>query len=295
LPAAWEILLQSDALRREAEYNDRIPMLIRAFVVTALFATVLPAQKPEWDNPAIIHIGTEPPHADMMVYPSAALAKTGDPAASPWFPLLDGVWKFHGPLRPAERPVDFYRSDFSDADWRDMPVPSNWQMHGYDIPIYTNIIYPWPQDPHGPPAPPYDYNLVGSYRMRFTVPESWRGRRVFLHFNGVDSCFYAWLNGVKLGYHEDSRTPAEFDITEKAEAGTEPAGRRSVSLRRRGVHRGPGYVAHERHLPRCLPMVDRRPARARFRGAHGPAGFAECARGGRSGGGGGTGADGARG
>ncbi|HEY1336488.1 MAG TPA: glycoside hydrolase family 2 TIM barrel-domain containing protein, partial [Bryobacteraceae bacterium] len=176
-------------------------------------AAAAAADRPEWDNPAIVHIGTEKPHATMMVYPTAELARTGDRAKSPWFHLLNGTWKFHGSLRPAERPLDFYRTDFDDSSWGTMPVPASWQMHGFDIPIYTNIIYPWPQDPNKPPQVPYDYNPVGSYRLRFTVPPTWKGRPVYLHFDGVDSAFYAWLNGTKLGYNEDSRTPAEFDLT----------------------------------------------------------------------------------
>jgi len=184
-----------------------------------LLAAPLAAQKPEWDNPAILHVGTERPHATMMTYPSAELAKAGDRTASPWFKPLNGTWKFHGSLRPAERPMDFYRPDYSDAHWGTMPVPASWQMHGFDIPIYTNIIYPWPQDPKGPPTPPYDFNPVGSYRLEFTVPQGWAGRRVIVHFDGVDSCFYAWVNGHKLGYHEDSRTPAEFDLTPHLQPG----------------------------------------------------------------------------
>ncbi|HWB97010.1 MAG TPA: glycoside hydrolase family 2 TIM barrel-domain containing protein, partial [Bryobacteraceae bacterium] len=171
------------------------------------------AQRPEWDNPAIVHVGTERPHATMMVYPTVEMARAANPAASPWRLSLNGTWKFHGSVRPDQRPLDFYRPEFSDASWRDMPVPAAWQMHGFDIPIYTNIIYPWPQDPKAAPNVPYDFNPVGSYRTRFTVPSDWADRKVYLHFAGVDSCFYVWVNGVKLGYHEDSRTPAEFDIT----------------------------------------------------------------------------------
>ena len=194
--------------------------IAKLLAFAALFAVTLPAQKPEWDNPSIIHIGTERPHATMMVYPAAELAKGGDRAASPWFESLNGDWKFHGSLRPAERPIEFYRPDFNDESWNTIPVPSSWQMHGFDIPLYTNIIYPWPQDPKGPPAPPYDFNPVGSYRTQFTVPAGWDGRKVYLHFAGVDSAFYVWVNGVKLGYHEDSRTPAEFDITPYLKAGS---------------------------------------------------------------------------
>lgn len=191
-----------------------------ALVFAALYAASLSAQKPEWDNPAIIHIGTERPHSSMMVYPAADQARQGDRSASPWFESLNGEWKFHGSLRPAERPLEFYKPEFNDESWGLMPVPSSWQMHGFDIPIYTNIIYPWPQDPKGPPTPPYDFNPVGSYRTHFTVPAGWDGRKVYLHFAGVDSAFYLWVNGTKLGYHEDSRTPAEFDLTPHLKAGS---------------------------------------------------------------------------
>jgi beta-galactosidase len=187
-------------------------MRIATILLLALCGVAFAADRPEWDNPAIVHIGTERPHATMMVYPSAELARTSDRAKSPWFQLLNGTWKFHGSLRPAERPVDFYRTDFNDAAWGTMPVPASWQMHGFDIPIYTNIIYPWPQDASKPPQVPYEFNPVGSYRMHFTVPPDWKGRQIYLHFDGVDSAFYAWVNGKKIGYSEDSRTPAEFNL-----------------------------------------------------------------------------------
>jgi len=193
----------------------RIATLCFVFAITAAAA-----DKPEWDNPSIVHIGTEKPHATMMVYPSKELARTGDRARSPFFQLLNGTWKFHGSLRPAERPVDFYRTDYNDNAWGTMPVPASWQMHGFDIPIYTNIIYPWPQDPSKPPQVPYEFNPVGSYRMHFTVPPNWNGRRTYLHFDGVDSAFYVWVNGKKLGYSEDSRTPAEFDLTPHLKPGS---------------------------------------------------------------------------
>jgi beta-galactosidase len=189
----------------------RFTLLAASLLVLA--ATAMAAERPEWDNPAVIHVGTERPHATMMVYPTAELANTGDAAKSPWYQSLNGTWRFHGSMRPAERPVDFYRTDYNDSAWHTIPVPSSWQMHGFDIPIYSNVIYPWPQDPKQPPHPPHDLNPVGSYRLAFTVPPTWKGREIYLHFDGVDSAFYAWVNGVKLGYHEDSRTPAEFNLT----------------------------------------------------------------------------------
>lgn len=121
---------------------------------SALFLTFLiplcSAQRPEWDDVSVLHVGTEKPHATMMVYPSADLARAANRAASPWFQLLNGTWKFHGVLRPADRPLTFFRPDYDDSAWRNIPVPSSWQMHGFDIPYYTNIIYPWPQDASKP-------------------------------------------------------------------------------------------------------------------------------------------------
>jgi beta-galactosidase len=176
-------------------------------------------ERPEWDNVSVYKINVERPHATMMTYPSAALAREGNRARSPWFQSLDGAWKFHCSDKPADRPVDFYRQDFDDAKWRTIPVPSNYQFHGCDIPIYTNIIYPFPMDPNGPPVVPKDRNSVGSYRTTFTLPDAWNGRQTFLHFNGVDSAFYVWVNGEKAGYNEDSRTDAEFNVTKYVKPG----------------------------------------------------------------------------
>jgi beta-galactosidase len=171
------------------------------------------AERPEWDNPAVIQVGTERPHATMMVYPSTALAMTGDPAKSPWRLSLNGTWKFHGSMRPSDRPFDFYRTDYDDSAWRTMPVPvrvadarlRRSHLHQHHLSLAAGSAEP--------PKPPYDLHPVGSYRMSFTVPPGWKGREVLLHFAGVDSAFYAWVNGKKIGYHEDSRMPAEFNIT----------------------------------------------------------------------------------
>ncbi|MGA7411570.1 MAG: hypothetical protein WBW33_13905, partial [Bryobacteraceae bacterium] len=111
---------------------------LQAATLVILITGAALAQKPEWDNPAIIHVGTERPHATMMTYPGVDQAKQGNRDTSPWFQSLNGDWKFHGSLRPAERPIDFYRPDFSDATWGIMPVPASWQMHGFDTPLYTN-------------------------------------------------------------------------------------------------------------------------------------------------------------
>jgi beta-galactosidase len=183
-------------------------------LIVAFFVLAVPAQeRPEWDNVSVFKVNVEKPHATMTVYPTIELAKAGDRSKSPWFRSLNGSWKFYCSESPAKRPVDFYRSDFDDSRWRTIPVPSNYQLQGCDIPIYTNSRYPFPMNTAGPPVVPGERNSVGSYRTEFEVPGNWDGRQVFLHFDGVDSAFYLWVNGQKVGYNEDSRTDAEFNIT----------------------------------------------------------------------------------
>jgi beta-galactosidase len=192
-----------------------------ALAVAALAAvqTPAPAQRPEWDDVAVLHSGTEKPHATLMVYPSAELATAGDRAKSPWFRSLNGTWKFNWAPGPAVRPVDFYRPTYSDAGWKTIKVPGSIEAQGYGMPIYVNIGYTFPYD-RKDPRPPRDANPVGSYRTSFDVPADWNGRRLFLHFDGVDSAFYAWVNGERVGYSEDPRTPAEFDVTRLVKPGS---------------------------------------------------------------------------
>jgi beta-galactosidase len=164
----------------------------------------------DWENPLVFSRNTEPPHATLMPYDSREKALVGDRFASEFFRSLNGKWKFHWAARPDDRPQDFYRHEFDVGGWKDINVPGNWQLQGYDIPIYMNSSYPFPADP---PRIPHDRNPVGSYRTEFTVPDGWLGRQVFLHFDGVESAFYVWINGQMVGYSQDSRTPAEFNIT----------------------------------------------------------------------------------
>ncbi len=176
--------------------------------------TAVLAQAPgplEWQDPAVVGVNKEPAHATFTVYPDEALARTGTREGSPFYKSLNGDWKFFWVPKPADRPVDFFRPTFDDAAWKTIRVPSNWQFEGYDVPIYVNIKYPWGVP--DPPRIPAGNNPVGSYRTRFTVPPAWAGREVFITFDGVESAFYLWVNGQRVGYSEDSRTPAEFDIT----------------------------------------------------------------------------------
>jgi beta-galactosidase len=172
----------------------------------------------EWDDPAVLHLNTEPAHATMMVYPTVEAARAGARDESPWFHSLNGVWKFQYSASPAARPAGFERPSFDDVAWSDIRVPGNWELQGFGMPIYSNSRYPFAYDPRNPRAQRND-NSVGSYRTTFDVPPDWTGRRVLLHFAGVDSAFYVWVNGHRVGYSEDSRTPAEFDITSHLQPG----------------------------------------------------------------------------
>ncbi|CAK9145448.1 unnamed protein product [Ilex paraguariensis] len=128
----------------------------------------------------------------------------------PFVKSLCGYWKFLLAPSPTSVPQNFFESSFQDSAWETIPVPSNWQMHGYDRPIYRNAGYTFPIDP---PNVPQD-NPTGCYRTYFHLPKEWEGRRTLLHFEAVDSAFHAWINGIPVGYSQDSRLPAEFEITD---------------------------------------------------------------------------------
>ncbi|MBD2847865.1 DUF4981 domain-containing protein [Paenibacillus sp. IB182496] len=170
---------------------------------------------PEWNNnPELYALNRMEAHTESIAYASAEDALIGDPSRAAARLSLAGAWKFAWAQKPDERIRDFYRTDYRTDEWADMPVPSHWQLQGYDYPQYTNIRYPWSErEAIQPPFAPVEYNPVGSYVRHFRVPEGWQGRPVFLNFQGVESAFYVWLNGELVGYSEDTFTPAEFDLT----------------------------------------------------------------------------------
>ncbi|MGD8895740.1 MAG: glycoside hydrolase family 2 TIM barrel-domain containing protein [Acidobacteriota bacterium] len=172
---------------------------------------------PDWENPRIVGINKQAPHALVVPYPDAAKAATLEPGSSRWYRRLNGRWKFRWSPRPEARPLDFHETGFDDSAWGEIPVPSNMEIEGHGVPIYVNTGYAWGRGT--PPRVPHEQNSVGSYRHRFEVPEFWRGRRVMITFDGVSSAFYLWVNGRKVGYSQESRTPAEFDITDFVRTG----------------------------------------------------------------------------
>jgi beta-galactosidase len=190
-----------------------------ALILSMGMTTSLAFAANDWEDPEIIGRNKLTPTATMFRFDTPEQAMTGGRDQSPYVKLLDGTWKFKFVKTPDERPTNFYKTDFSDADWDDIKVPSNWERQGFGQPIYTNITYPFDKNP--PFIAGANGNPVGSYRRNFTVPEDWTKakRQILLHFDGVDSAFYVWVNGQEVGYSEDSRTPAVFDITKYLKEG----------------------------------------------------------------------------
>ena len=189
--------------------------------------------KNDWENEAIFGINKEPGRATMLLYSSEKEMKGDAAYAQPWlWPnsslrlMLNGQWQFNWVPKPEDRPVNFYKTNFDASSWKTIPVPSCWEMQGYGTPIYTNVTYPIKNQP------PFirgqegytvmnEPNAVGSYRRTITVPASWNGREIYLHFNGVYSAAYVWVNGQKVGYTQGPNVDAEFDVTKYIKTGVE--------------------------------------------------------------------------
>ncbi len=193
-----------------------VTMLLALGGVTLWPRTAAAADAPDWENPGVNSRNREPIGCTRMPFPDAEAARTQPREASPWFQSLDGNWKFNWVGKPDDRPVGFQDPAFDVGAWKEIPVPSCWELEGYGIPIYTNVKYPFPANP---PYIAHDNNPVGSYRRTFTVPEAWAGRPVFIQFGGVYSAYYVWVNGQEVGYSEDSALPAEFNITKYLKPG----------------------------------------------------------------------------
>lgn len=166
-----------------------------------------PTNLPIWEDPAITGINRLATRTTHCAYPNAEALRRDE---TPFRVSLNGRWRFHWVPKPADKPEGFEKAGFDDKEWDEIQVPGCWETQGFGIPIYTNIAYPYPADP---PHIPHDFNPVGSYRTTFEVPEGWSGRRTTIVFHGVYSAFHLWLNGEYVGYSEDSKLPAEFDLT----------------------------------------------------------------------------------
>ncbi len=186
----------------------------------------------DWENESVTAINREAMHVPWGAYENLAQALACDRDASANVLSLDGTWKFILAASPDSVPEDFWESGFDTAAWADIQVPGNWEAQGFGKPIYTNFIYPFPlnkDEPYlqkpslagtaasepflmHPPFVPKD-NPTGCYVRTFDLPAAWKDKSVFVNFNGVESAFYVWVNGRPVGYSQDSKLPAQFDLT----------------------------------------------------------------------------------
>ncbi|HEX6553222.1 MAG TPA: glycoside hydrolase family 2 TIM barrel-domain containing protein [Ktedonobacteraceae bacterium] len=164
---------------------------------------------PDWETHKCLQKNRLAARSYFVPYAEKKAALSFERGNSPFFKLLNGLWKFSYYPSPAEAPQGFYEDSFDVEPWDDLQVPSSWQMHGYGHPHYTNIDYPFPVDPPHVPTE----NPTGCYRRTFHVPDEWVNRYVTLRFEGVDSAFHAWINGAEVGYSQGSRLPTEFDVS----------------------------------------------------------------------------------
>ncbi|MFC1640241.1 glycoside hydrolase family 2 TIM barrel-domain containing protein, partial [Gemmatimonadota bacterium] len=197
-------------LNRIGDNRIRRALARMLFVACGLVSLSFPLQAQErWRNPEIFGINREPPHATYAPFPDRSSAIAGDASASSHYLSLNGNWKFSWARRPADRPTRFFEFGFDDGGWDELSVPSNWEIQGYGVPHYIEMGLL--QGPAGYVDP--EYNPVGSYRKIFTLPASWAGLQVFLHFASVGSATTVWVNGQEVGYGQGSKTPTEFNIT----------------------------------------------------------------------------------
>jgi beta-galactosidase len=174
-------------------------------------------ENPEWENPNIFEINREKPTASFYKYTDEKTALENESwQNSSLYKSLNGTWDFYYADSVNARPTDFYKNDFSITGWDKIEVPSNWEMKGFGIPVYTNIKYMFPANP---PNIPHNINNNGSYKREFEIPENWTEKDIFLHFEGVSGAMYVWVNGEFVGYNEGSKTAAEFNISKVAKSG----------------------------------------------------------------------------
>ena len=178
------------------------------------------AQHDEWKNPEINAVNRAPMHTNYFAYSSSEEAAKADKENSSNFMTLNGIWKFNWVKNADARPTDFHRTDYNDKGWGQMKVPGVWEMNGYGDPIYVNVGYAWrSQYKNNPPYVPIENNHVGSYRKEIIIPAEWSGKEIFAHFGSVTSNMYLWVNGKYVGYSEDSKLEAEFNLTKYLKPG----------------------------------------------------------------------------
>ena len=173
----------------------------------------------EWRTAQVNEVNRAPMHADFFAFENEDVQ---DPAQSSNYLSICGEWQFKWVKDAGRRPTDFWKEKYDPSDWSKMPVPGMWELNGFGDPMYVNIGYPWRGHyDNFPPLVPSKENSVGSYRKTFTIPADWKGRNIMIHFGSVTSNIYLWINGKFVGYSEDSKLAAEFDVTDYVRPGKE--------------------------------------------------------------------------
>ena len=181
---------------------------------------MLADKTPEWSNPQVNHQNREARRANFFAYETEALARAGEKARSERYLSMEGMWRFCFVKNHQDAPKDFFRLGFDDSQWENFPVPGLFELNGHGDRIYKNIGYAWATTfDTNPPYIGETENYTGSYRREFTLPDSWKGQQVLFHVGSATSNLKVWVNGHYVGYSEDSKMAAEFDITKYVKAG----------------------------------------------------------------------------
>ncbi|MFA6831646.1 MAG: sugar-binding domain-containing protein, partial [Bacteroidaceae bacterium] len=176
----------------------------------------------EWQDPSINEVNRLPMHATQFAYENKQQAEVQEVTQAPNFLSMDGLWNFQWVPNADQRSTDFYQVKYDDKAWASIPVPGIWERYGYGDPVYKNVGYAWSNDfESAPPIVPTQENHVGSYRRQFVIPADWYNKRIVAHFGSVTSNLYLWVNGQFVGYSEDSKLEAEFDLTRYLRPGKE--------------------------------------------------------------------------
>ncbi len=215
-------------MTEHTKYNTKTMLKIRRLTIQlAAIPTILMAAIPmaaqsfnEWRDPKVNEVNRAPMHTSFFAYSDADEAAAGLRENSSNYLNLNGLWKFNWVENDSDRPTDFWGVGYDDSDWDLMPVPGMWELNGHGDPIYVNMGYAWEgKFESTPPTPPSEGNHVGTYRTDFDVPFDWSGKEIIAHFGSVTSNMYLWINGKFVGYSEDSKLEAEFNVTKFVKPG----------------------------------------------------------------------------
>ena len=198
--------------------------LLLCAVALVMGVSAMAAKDPKWQDPNFFEENRLPMRSTFIVTPTAENVVTEhDFTQSPLYRSIGGVWKFYWTENATDpQPADFWSPKFDDSAWGKMPVPGLWEMNGYGVPVYKNSGYPWHKFyKKNPPYAPTEQNAVGSYRHEISVPAEWKGKQIYVHIGSATSNLSLWVNGQYVGYSEDSKLEAEFEITKYVKPGKE--------------------------------------------------------------------------